>query len=85
MGYQVIDEELKAQLDNCKSPEDNLALAQEQGCELTDEQVDQISGGGWFDDDDSVVTCPSCGKKFENPHHYVTMSCPHCHTCIGPA
>ena len=84
MEFRVVSEELKGKLKNCNGPEDVLALAKEYGYELADEQLESISGGEWGDET-PVVKCPSCGKTFENPHHYVTMSCPHCGVCIGLA
>ena len=37
----------------CKTPDELLELAQEEGIELTDAQLEGISGGGWSE--------PSCG------------------------
>ena len=31
----------------CKTPEDILALAKEEGYELTDDELEGISGGSW--------------------------------------
>ncbi|MDO4532408.1 MAG: Nif11 family protein [Coriobacteriia bacterium] len=38
-------------LKTCKSPEDVLALAKEEGYELTDAQLEAVSGGESWDDD----------------------------------
>ena len=35
----------------CKSSEELVALATEQGQELTDEQLEVIAGGAWYDCD----------------------------------
>lgn len=35
----------------CKSSEELVALASEQGQELTDEQLEVIAGGAWYDCD----------------------------------
>ena len=44
-----------------KSTDELLALAQEEGIELSDEQLEQVSGG-WVG-----VSCPSCGREDVNP------------------
>lgn len=33
---------------SCKTPEKTLELAKQEGMELTDEQLQQISGGRWL-------------------------------------
>ena len=40
-----------------KAPEEIVALAQEEGIELTDEQLEAVSGG-WVG-----KACPSCGSE----------------------
>ncbi len=40
----------------CKTPEELLELAQEDGIELTNEQLDALSGGSW----DSCDLCNLC-------------------------
>ena len=45
----------------CKSKEELLALAKEEGIELTNEQLEAVSGGGCSD---IVRTCPWCGSYF---------------------
>lgn len=73
----IASEEQLAKLKACNGPEDILALAKEEGYELTEEQLEAVSGG-FFWDPEPTITCPTCGKKFENPNHLVTMNCPHC-------
>ena len=46
----------------CKSHEELLALAKEEGIELTDEQLAAVSGGG-FCASTPEFTCPKCGSK----------------------
>ena len=46
----------------CKSGEEVLAIAKEEGIELTDEQLEAVSGGGCGDDED-VMECPDCHSK----------------------
>ena len=67
---------------NCKNQEELLALAKQEGIELTDEQLSAVSGGGctiisiphcpkcdsvWILQDGGKWKCLSCGKKFRNP------------------
>ena len=48
----------------CKSADELMALAKAEGVELTDEQLDQISGGSvWDEATYTELKCPSCGKK----------------------
>ena len=67
-------------LENCKSVEDILRVASEENYELTDEQLDAVTGGvGCFDM--SPRSCPVCkcpnmkskliGVKF----HYICKNC----------
>lgn len=41
----------------CKTPEDILALAKEEGYELSEEELDGIAGGGDWDDPCSGKDC----------------------------
>lgn len=40
-----LSDELKDKVANCKTPEDMLELAQSEGFELSDEELEAISGG----------------------------------------
>ena len=45
----------------CKNPEEILALAKEEGIELTDEQLEAISGGGCSGPREKKgFICPNC-------------------------
>ena len=44
--YESLSDDLKAKVANCKTGEELVALAEKEGIELTDEQLDAISGGG---------------------------------------
>ena len=44
----------------CKNSEELLALAKEEGIELTSEQLEAISGGGCFFDAIDHPMCPNC-------------------------
>lgn len=46
MGIDGLTPELQEKIKACKTPEEMLALAQEAGYELSDEQLEGIAGGG---------------------------------------
>ena len=84
MEFSVLSEEQRAKLKACTSSEEIIALAQEEGIELTEEQLDVIAGGGIWSDDAPIVTCPACGKSFENTEHLVSFNCPYCDAYLVP-
>ena len=47
MEFDDLTEEQKAKVKACKTPEELIAVAQEGGFELSLDQLDEISGGGW--------------------------------------
>ena len=46
-----------------KSPEEIIALAKAEGVELSQAQLEDIAGGGWFPDSALEKGCPKCGSK----------------------
>ena len=56
-----LTEEQIAKVKACKNNEELLALAKEEGIELTDEQLEAVSGGVCTDTD--VTPCPDCHSK----------------------
>lgn len=61
--------------------EEFIAYAEEKGIELTDEQLDAVSGGAAWDDDSSnyETTCTSCGKIVIWPKSQPDPThCPYC-------
>ena len=52
MDYKDLTAEQKERARACKTMEDFVALAQEEGVDLSDDQLEAVSGGGWN----------SCGK-----------------------
>lgn len=60
----------------CKSPADILALAKDEGYELTDDELDQISGGSWMG---NVLRCPFCGSDKAEPQGMHSYRCSVCH------
>ena len=57
-----LTEEQIAKVKACKSTEEMLALAKNEGIELTDEQLEAVSGGCTMPEPKPVV-CPQCGKS----------------------
>lgn len=53
MNFEGLTTQQKEKVKACKTPEEVLALAKEEGIKLTDAQLDDISGGSW--------SSPSCG------------------------
>jgi hypothetical protein len=47
MEYNDLSDEQKAKVAKCKTPEELLALAKEEGYALNDEEIDAASGGKW--------------------------------------
>ena len=46
--FDGLSDEMKAKAANCKSADELITLAKTEGIELTDEQLDAISGGDSF-------------------------------------
>lgn len=77
----LTDEQIN-KLKECKTQEERLQLAKDEGMELTDEQLEAVNGGNCLNDptcpncgdrvpyesgtDDFWFTCPKCGKRFRN-------------------
>ena len=73
----------QGELNSYSTPEDLLAYAKEEGHELTDEELDQISGGSWFGVDSIELKCPSCGSLNISPqgmHSFKCLGCGHLFT-----
>ena len=78
-----LTEEQIALLKKCKSTEEILAAAKEQGVELTQEQLEAVSGGECQQDIDMDMTCPVCGAwegVVPDGDHY---RCNHCKMDFG--
>lgn len=57
MNYEDLTEGQKAKLRGCETPEELAALAREEGVELTDEQLEGVSGGWGGGCSDYTPTC----------------------------
>ena len=61
MSFEDLDPKLIEKAKACKTAEDLVALVGEEGVELTNEQIEAISGGGdeWYSlCDDNEGNCP---------------------------
>ena len=59
----LTDEQIK-KVEACKSADEIINLAKSEGVELTEEQLEAVSGGGCFKK--SKVKCPMCGADYES-------------------
>ena len=58
MNYDDLSPELKERVRACKSTEELLSLAQDEGLELSDEELQAVSGGfSWCARDGSGCQC----------------------------
>ena len=62
----TLSDDVKAKLRGCETPEEIVALAQEEGCELTDEQLESVSGGWAGKCDDYTCTSDTCDTYARN-------------------
>lgn len=71
-----LSKEQLAKLKACSNQEEILKAAKEEGVELTDEQLEAVSGGNCLTDFD----CPKCGQKIDgnSSDEYYNYVCPHC-------
>jgi len=77
----LTEEQIK-KVDNCKSTKELLDLAKAEGVELSDEQLEAVSGGGCFTRKAPTVKCPTCGEKncekYEKSGGYYKWRCNSC-------
>lgn len=59
MRYEDLSKKQQEKINACDTPEQVLAFAKEEGIDLSDEQLDQISGG-WGGVSDY---CPNCHQR----------------------
>ena len=56
-----LSEEQIAKIKECKDTKEMLAVAKEEGIDLTEEQLEAVSGGGCGTS--TQTTCPKCGSN----------------------
>lgn len=83
MGNENMIDDINGKLAQCKSPKDVIEMMQNEGVELTDSQLEEISGGLW-DNDPRRYYCPYCGSdtlsgfKSWKDEEYTHFSCNNC-------
>lgn len=81
MDFKDLTPGQRAKIDAAKTPEEILAIAQEEGYELSRDELDSIAGGQHWTVEYTKVTCITCGYswKVEEPNHgSKTVKCPKC-------
>ena len=61
MEHESISPELQEKAKACKTAEDILERAKDEGYELSDDELESISGGGW----DCPLLCASLCQTFD--------------------
>ena len=61
MELRDLTEEQQAKILRAKGSQELLDLSTEEGIELTDDDLEKVSGD-WDDSDSSGLTCPVCGS-----------------------
>lgn len=77
--------ELQERLRTAQTPEAMLELVQEEGFELSDEQLVNVAGGkDWDEFTTHYIRCGKCGKEV---NYYksdgVPLYCPYCRASLG--
>lgn len=64
MQIETLTPEQCERIANAQGPEEILAIAAEEGYELSEEELDEISGGDWSIKDKikKALQCPNCGS-----------------------
>lgn len=85
MNFEDLSDELKAKAKACNTPEELLALAKQEGYELSDDELDAVSGGhGWTTKEinGEAVHRGDCEKLHCNTYWCREVYCPE-FTCNG--
>ncbi len=87
MNIEQLTEEQKQKFRSASSTDELFALVQEEGIELSDEQLEQISGGSkWSDGTGSYVYCPFCRHEISTTDYVgssFTVFCDNCNSSFN--
>ena len=67
MDIKDVPESIKKRAEACKTPEELLALAKEEGYELTEEDLSAVSGGergAWVTKENCTLCKGACSKLY---------------------
>ena len=87
MRLEDLTPEQREKVKACKTVEDAMALAKDEGVELTADQLEQIAGGGAWDASSKGpiaydCVCPHCGARTTlTEEQYKTQSEYRCRGC----
>ena len=75
MKYEDLTPEQLEKVHACSTPQDYIELAKSEGVELSEEQLEAVSGGAWI----GGVSCPECGNADTGYDPYLREHyCPSC-------
>ncbi len=85
MNYEDLTDEQRARAAECRTPEELLALAKEEGIDIPDEDLEKIAGGLTWGKSRPFPPCERCGsskvyKEVRVPpetSNYVCKDCGH--------
>ena len=80
MDFKDLTPEQRAKVGACKTPQDILALAKQEGYELSDAELEVVSGGEWGGEPTIKVHCVYCESIVEVAADQMgnTVNCPSC-------
>ena len=64
MDIKDVPESIMKRAEACKSPEELLALAKEEGYQLSDEDLNAVSGGVWTTPDNCTLCKGLCNDLY---------------------
>ena len=72
MRIEDLSPELQEKARECQTPEELLALAKQEGYELTEEELEQVAGGLYNN------SCPTFRDTRRRLMHFTKAYCPNC-------
>ena len=75
MEISDLTPEQQERFTNASSPEEVLKLATEEGFELSDSDLEKVSGGAWSS---KYIHCDECGRNFSYEKGQNPVKCPNC-------